>query len=32
MGVAIWAGVAYGIGNLLADIVLIFVDPREISK
>ena len=32
LGVAIWTGVAYSIGNLLADILLIFVDPREISK
>jgi len=32
LGVAIWTGVAYSIGNLLADILLIFVDPREIAK
>ena len=32
LGVAIWTGIAYSVGNLMADILLIFVDPREISK
>jgi peptide/nickel transport system permease protein len=32
LGVAIWTGVAYSVGNLLADILLIFVDPREVAR
>ena len=32
LGVAIWTGVAYSFGNLLAYILLISVDPREIAK
>jgi len=31
-GVSLWAGVVYSIGGLLADILLIVVDPREITK
>ena len=30
--VSLWAGVVYSIGGLLADILLILIDPREITK
>jgi ABC-type dipeptide/oligopeptide/nickel transport system permease component len=29
LGVALWAGFAYAVGNLLVDIILGLVDPRE---
>jgi peptide/nickel transport system permease protein len=32
LGVAIWTGVAYSAGNLVADILLIVIDPREIAQ
>jgi len=32
LGVAIWTGVAYSVGNLLADIAIIFIDPREVTR
>lgn len=32
LGVALWAGLAYTLGNLFVDIVLVFIDPREITR
>lgn len=32
LGVALWAGVAYTLGNLFVDILLGFVDPRETTR
>lgn len=32
LGVALWAGLAYSIGNLVVDIVLGFIDPREATR
>lgn len=32
MGVALWTGVAYTMGNLCVDIILTFVDPREVTR
>jgi len=32
LGVTIWSGIAFCLGTLLADIVLVLIDPREISK
>ena len=32
MGVAIWTAVAYSLGNLIADVLLILIDPREIAS
>jgi peptide/nickel transport system permease protein len=31
LGVAIWTAIAYGLGNLIADILLNFLDPREVA-
>jgi peptide/nickel transport system permease protein len=30
LGVAIWTGVAYSVGSLLSDVLLIIVDPRVV--
>ncbi len=32
LGVALWTGLAYTIGNLIVDIILTFVDPREATR
>jgi peptide/nickel transport system permease protein len=31
LGVAIYTALVYSMGNLMADIFLIFVDPREVA-
>jgi ABC-type dipeptide/oligopeptide/nickel transport system permease component len=32
LGVALWTGLAYTLGNLIVDIILGLVDPREATR
>lgn len=32
LGVALWTGLAYTLGNLIVDIILGFIDPREATR
>jgi ABC-type dipeptide/oligopeptide/nickel transport system permease component len=32
LGVAIWTAIAYSLGNLIADTLLILIDPREVAS
>jgi ABC-type dipeptide/oligopeptide/nickel transport system permease component len=32
LGVALWIGMVYAIGNLLVDIALVIIDPREATR